>query len=50
MHKKILLAEDDNDMRRFLAKALENAGFEVSSLTTAFPPINGCGKSRSRCF
>ena len=31
MHKKILLAEDDNDMRRFLAKALENAGFEVSS-------------------
>ncbi len=31
MHKKILLAEDDNDMRRFLSKALENAGFEVSS-------------------
>src|SRR5262245_30367086 len=31
MHKKILLAEDDNDMRRFLAKALENAGFEVTS-------------------
>ena len=30
MHKKILLAEDDNDMRRFLVKALENAGFEVS--------------------
>jgi two-component system, cell cycle response regulator CpdR len=30
MHK-ILLAEDDNDMRRFLVKALENAGFEVSS-------------------
>ena len=28
---KILLAEDDNDMRRFLAKALENAGFNVSS-------------------
>ena len=28
---KILLAEDDNDMRRFLAKALENAGFKVSS-------------------
>ena len=28
---KILLAEDDNDMRRFLAKALENAGFSVSS-------------------
>ena len=26
---KILLAEDDNDMRRFLAKALERAGYEV---------------------
>jgi two-component system cell cycle response regulator CpdR len=26
---KILLAEDDHDMRRFLVKALENAGFEV---------------------
>ena len=29
MHK-ILLAEDDNDMRRFLVKTLENAGFQVS--------------------
>ena len=27
---KILLAEDDNDMRRFLVKALENAGYEVT--------------------
>lgn len=27
--KRILLAEDDNDMRRFLAKALERAGYEV---------------------
>ncbi len=27
---KILLAEDDTDMRRFLVKALENAGFQVS--------------------
>jgi len=26
---KIILAEDDSDMRRFLAKALENAGYEV---------------------
>lgn len=26
---KILLAEDDNDMRRFLEKALEKAGYEV---------------------
>ncbi len=28
---RILLAEDDEDMRRFLAKALENAGYEVTS-------------------
>ncbi len=28
---KILLAEDDNDMRRFLVKALQNAGFVVTS-------------------
>lgn len=27
--KKILLAEDDNDMRRFLAKALDRAGYDV---------------------
>ncbi len=26
---KILLAEDDNDMRRFLVRALINAGYEV---------------------
>src|SRR5205809_7160294 len=30
MTPKILLAEDDNDMRRFLVKALQNAGFEVT--------------------
>ncbi|MBT9369275.1 response regulator CpdR1 [Rhizobium sp. CSW-27] len=30
MHK-ILLAEDDNDMRRFLVKALEKAGYNVAS-------------------
>ncbi|MGB6535538.1 MAG: response regulator [Xanthobacteraceae bacterium] len=28
---KILLAEDDVDMRRFLVKALHNAGFDVVS-------------------
>ena len=28
---KILLAEDDIDMRRFLVKALQNAGFDVIS-------------------
>ncbi|MEM0900577.1 MAG: response regulator [Pseudomonadota bacterium] len=27
--KRILLAEDDNDMRRFLVKALERSGYEV---------------------
>ena len=27
---RILLAEDDEDMRRFLVKALERAGYEVS--------------------
>ncbi|MCZ7660109.1 MAG: response regulator [Xanthobacteraceae bacterium] len=27
---KILLAEDDNDMRRFLVKALETAGYAVT--------------------
>src|SRR5215213_3217495 len=28
---KILLAEDDNDMRRFLVKALQTAGYDVIS-------------------
>ena len=31
MMQKILLAEDDNDMRRFLVKALEKAGYKVTS-------------------
>ena len=31
MKGRILLAEDDEDMRRFLAKALENAGYQVVS-------------------
>ena len=31
MTTKILLAEDDGDMRRFLVKALQNAGFNVAS-------------------
>jgi two-component system cell cycle response regulator CpdR len=29
--QKILLAEDDNDMRRFLVRALTKAGYEVIS-------------------
>ncbi len=28
---KIILAEDDNDMRRFLVRALQNAGYDVIS-------------------
>jgi two-component system cell cycle response regulator CpdR len=28
---RILLAEDDNDMRRFLVKALQQSGFSVTS-------------------
>jgi two-component system cell cycle response regulator CpdR len=31
---KILLAEDDTDMRRFLVQARQNAGFEVTSYAT----------------
>ena len=47
---KILLAEDDNDMRRFLVKALENAGYEVASFDNgALAPMTGCARSRSSC-
>jgi two-component system cell cycle response regulator CpdR len=31
VNQKILLAEDDNDMRRFLVRALTKAGYEVAS-------------------
>lgn len=37
---KILLAEDDHDMRRFLAKALENAGFQVSAFDNGLSAYN----------
>ena len=37
---KILLAEDDNDMRRFLAKALQNAGYEVISFDNGLSAYN----------
>lgn len=30
---KIILAEDDNDMRRFLVKALEKAGHQVTAFS-----------------
>ena len=37
---KILLAEDDNDMRRFLGKALQNAGFGVVSFDNGLSAYN----------
>ena len=37
---KILLAEDDNDMRRFLVKALQNAGYEVASFDNGMSAYN----------
>src|SRR5579871_5380921 len=37
---KILLAEDDSDMRRFLAKALQNAGYTVSSFDNGLSAYN----------
>jgi two-component system, cell cycle response regulator CpdR len=38
--QKILLAEDDNDMRRFLAKALQNAGYDVASFDNGLSAYN----------
>ncbi len=38
--QKILLAEDDNDMRRFLVKALEGAGYEVISFDNGLSAYN----------
>jgi len=37
---KILLAEDDNDMRRFLGKALQNAGYGVVSFDNGLSAYN----------
>jgi len=37
---KILLAEDDNDMRRFLVKALQNAGYVVTSFDNGLSAYN----------
>jgi two-component system, cell cycle response regulator CpdR len=37
---KILLAEDDNDMRRFLVKALQNAGYSVASFDNGVSAYN----------
>jgi two-component system cell cycle response regulator CpdR len=37
---RILLAEDDNDMRRFLVKALQNAGYDVTSYDNGLSAYN----------
>jgi two-component system, cell cycle response regulator CpdR len=37
---KILLAEDDNDMRRFLVKALQTAGYDVASFDNGLSAYN----------
>jgi two-component system, cell cycle response regulator CpdR len=37
---KILLAEDDNDMRHFLVKALQNAGYSVASFDNGLSAYN----------
>jgi two-component system cell cycle response regulator CpdR len=37
---RILLAEDDNDMRRFLVKALQNAGYSVVSFDNGLSAYN----------
>jgi two-component system cell cycle response regulator CpdR len=37
---KILLAEDDNDMRRFLVRALQNAGYAVASFDNGLSAYN----------
>ena len=37
---KILLAEDDNDMRRFLVNALKNAGYDVASFDNGLSAYN----------
>ena len=43
---RILLAEDDHDMRRFLAKALRTPVFASPPSTMGFRPIIGSGRNR----
>ena len=40
MTRRILLAEDDNDMRRFLERALEQAGYRVVSFANGLAAYN----------
>ena len=50
MTNKILLAEDDTDMRRFLVKALQTAGLRRHFLRQRHcRPISACARSRSSC-
>jgi two-component system, cell cycle response regulator CpdR len=37
---KIILAEDDNDLRRFLVRALQNAGYDVVSFDNGLSAYN----------
>ena len=39
--QRIILAEDDDDMRRFLVKALEKAGYDVVSFGNGLRPMSG---------
>ena len=43
--KRILLAEDDNDMRQFLTRALKSAGYDV---VEAVDGMDGLEKAKSR--
>jgi len=45
--QRILLAEDDEDMRRFLVKALEKAGYGVSSFGNG---LEACERLREEPF
>ncbi|NBQ39387.1 MAG: response regulator [Alphaproteobacteria bacterium] len=40
LSRRILLAEDDNDMRRFLERALEQAGYRVVSFDNGLAAYN----------
>ncbi len=40
INARILLAEDDNDMRRFLVKALQTAGYTVASYDNGLSAYN----------
>ena len=40
LSRRILLAEDDNDMRRFLVRAREQAGYKVASFDNGLSAYN----------